>query len=408
MQSIDFCPSIPESPGGNMLDFGKDNRALGGYISRTSLNGQNAESIFCHFSESVRVGSPTVTDYRCIFVKNVSGKILTNAKAYTVTYLHRGSDFSVGVDPIGIVPTDSKSLQATIISDRFEAPDGIVFQHPTKDEPILLGDMFPGTCQAIWVRCFNPATFIGCDKSTLHVEADIPPEIPEIGSGNLSVTTHPVPQVQVSGEGTVEDTIDGMLNRCRIVSIQGDGINRRLAITSTEKAESLITGLKNGLADRTVKYEEAGDLTSRTKLRKLYLSPEAMEECRNWSPSQEQADEYLRKFPLEPKREMVEGLHIDPDFVKREFAGTPTEEENACATHLRKEFFPHGTEFPYESGYYKLHADKHGLCYVELKNQVVFLANGHCSLSSVKEHIMRQRPTQDEIDSFNGNLKNSV
>ncbi len=56
------------------------------------------------------------------------------------------------MDPAGVGDGVNSGV-ATTIADEGEAPAGVTFSHPTDYESgLVIGDLGPGQCQAIWIR----------------------------------------------------------------------------------------------------------------------------------------------------------------------------------------------------------------------------------------------------------------
>lgn len=137
---------------GNSQAQPSPNAALGKYLSTTAWSGTVSGNLFDDQSTSDQVDG--IVDYRCVFAANFNGSLsLRDAVAYLPGPYPTQSTIAIGADPAGIVGVGDSSSQAAIIVDGTTAPTGVSFSSPvTLPSAVVVGDLTPGTCRAIWVR----------------------------------------------------------------------------------------------------------------------------------------------------------------------------------------------------------------------------------------------------------------
>lgn len=92
-------------------------------------------------------------DFRCFYLRNSSSEIWQQVVVWIDSATASPYDeIAVGLEPGGL------SVAAQTVADELDAPEGVVFSHPSaKGNALVVGDMPGGTYKAIWVkRTVNP------------------------------------------------------------------------------------------------------------------------------------------------------------------------------------------------------------------------------------------------------------
>jgi hypothetical protein len=102
------------------------------------------------------------TEYRCLYVKNTHATLTANGVTIWIKELTSGPDeISIGKDPAGVGDGSTTGVATTIV-DESTAPVGVTFSTPLAyGTGILLGNLAPGECAAIWERRIVPAETVG-------------------------------------------------------------------------------------------------------------------------------------------------------------------------------------------------------------------------------------------------------
>ena len=126
--------------------------SLGGFMSTTQVPDATANNIFDDLSGDENAAG--VVEHRCIFVhNNHATNIWFGVRAWMAADAPGGSVYAIALDGTGITPAGSANAQAERVANERTAPAGEAFSAPTtKATGLLIGDMAPGTCAAIWVR----------------------------------------------------------------------------------------------------------------------------------------------------------------------------------------------------------------------------------------------------------------
>lgn len=171
---IEYRLSIPAATAGDTDPQSDPDSSLGGFMSTTELDLVST----LHNLFDVITGeenSAETVDYRCLFVTNANATdTLLDAVVWISSEVAGGAEISIGLDPAGVVASDSGTAQAATIADETTAPAGVTFTEPaTKGAGLPIGDIAAGDAIAIWVR--RTATDSGPvaeDGATLRVEGD--------------------------------------------------------------------------------------------------------------------------------------------------------------------------------------------------------------------------------------------
>lgn len=151
------------------------NNSLGGIRSTTAITDNTLRNLF----DDVGVVEAQLGDveYRCLYLKNDHATDTLHAVKIWIdsNTPSASTDMAIGLDPAGV--TDGVSPPAAVPSplDENNPPSGVSFSAsplPTSQATgLLIGDMGPQTCQAIWVRrtvtALAPAA--GHDASTYKI-----------------------------------------------------------------------------------------------------------------------------------------------------------------------------------------------------------------------------------------------
>lgn len=137
---------------------GTPGNSLGNYMSTTQVSATPMDDLFLDLTGSQNAAEQT--DYQCVFVMNntASGDKLRYPWFWlpNALYTDGGASMAIAPDPIGVVPYDSGSQQAQLISQSTSAPSGIStwYQPSNSFNPggFVTADIPPQYCVAIWVQ----------------------------------------------------------------------------------------------------------------------------------------------------------------------------------------------------------------------------------------------------------------
>lgn len=142
--------------------------SLGQYASSTPV----PAGLFDTISDADNRGS--VTDYRCVLVKNTALVAMPNVRVWVVRQTVGGATVTVAVDPTP-ASDGSTGVMALAVPNETTAPAGISgWSAPDGDATGLpLGTLLPGFSRPVWVRrkATNSAALTG-DGFTLRVTCD--------------------------------------------------------------------------------------------------------------------------------------------------------------------------------------------------------------------------------------------
>lgn len=131
---------------------GTANGSLGDQISTTQITDNSLHNLFDVVTGDENLASES--EYRCFFVHNNHATLTAlNVRAYLLSEVSGGAILAIGVDTTAESAIGSGSAQALTVADENTAPAGVAFSSPTTSgTAIVLGDIPPGHCRAIWVR----------------------------------------------------------------------------------------------------------------------------------------------------------------------------------------------------------------------------------------------------------------
>ena len=146
--------SIKTGSAGNSSAQSDANASLGKYLSTTqaptTLNG-----LFDAVTKERNAASEV--DYRCVFIRNLHSTLTAMSG---VIYLDGGDmaggpSWAIAVDSTAASAIASASAQALEVANDTTAPSpALTFSAPTTEGAgIAVGDIAPGYCRAIWIRC---------------------------------------------------------------------------------------------------------------------------------------------------------------------------------------------------------------------------------------------------------------
>jgi len=134
---------------------GTPSGSLGGAITSNAVPSSGTNIIFDDVDASE--ASSGDTEYRCIYVKNTNATdTLYSAKVFISQSTTSADDeVYIALDSAGIGDGTTTGVATTIAdeSDSGGALTGLTFSHPTDySTGLLIGDLGPGQCQAIWIK----------------------------------------------------------------------------------------------------------------------------------------------------------------------------------------------------------------------------------------------------------------
>ena len=150
---------------------------LGGYMSKTNVASNSLNNLFSDITGAQNTASQT--DYRCIFVFNNHATLtLYNTIAYISAEVAGATTILLAVDNIAATWNAlTNSRQASVTANTTSIPNAtpaLIFSSPTTaDTAIVLGDLLPGYCRALWVqRKAGNTTAKNSDGFVLRVSGD--------------------------------------------------------------------------------------------------------------------------------------------------------------------------------------------------------------------------------------------
>lgn len=147
---IEYALSINDGPG-NSEPQPDPNDSLGGWISQTLIVNATLHNLFGPITGPINAAE--TPDYRCFFAHNTHATLTWfGARVWVQSQVAGGAVAAIGLDPVGIVPVGDATQQAERIADAFTAPSA-AFSTPTDYAGgLVVGDVPPGECFAVWVR----------------------------------------------------------------------------------------------------------------------------------------------------------------------------------------------------------------------------------------------------------------
>lgn len=152
---------------GNALAQSDPNLSLGKYISTTTAP-TATNALFDTVTKERNAASEV--DYRCVFIRNQHATLTaTGGKLYLAGGDPAGGPaWAVGVDPTAASLIGATAAQAVQITNDTTAPAGVSFSAPTTEAGGLsLGDIPPGRCKAVWIRCSQTNSLPVLEQVTL-------------------------------------------------------------------------------------------------------------------------------------------------------------------------------------------------------------------------------------------------
>ncbi len=174
LQTTDLRVNLtnPSASAGDQLAQAVGNSSLGKYMATTELVGGQVGQLFDLVTAS-QAGAG-YTDYRCVALVNRSATdTALNASLFLVDPASGGT-YSLGLDPVGIVDHNAALAQGTSVGTKVTAPAGVTFTQPTSSAVLAVGDLAPGKCVLVWIRCVITAATPGTssDLVTLWARAE--------------------------------------------------------------------------------------------------------------------------------------------------------------------------------------------------------------------------------------------
>lgn len=122
--------------------------SLGKYVSTTAWSA----SVFDIITAAENAAS--TTDYRCIFVVNISASDTAGAVKVWLGQVAGGASVVIALDPRAASAVDSTTAQAAVTTSGTVAPSGVTgWAAPTTaDTGLLVGTLGPGQCRALWIK----------------------------------------------------------------------------------------------------------------------------------------------------------------------------------------------------------------------------------------------------------------
>ena len=167
--------SVKTGAAGNSTAQSDANLSLGKYISTTTAP-TTLNALFDSVSAARNAASEV--DYRCVFVRNTHATITgTGGKVWL-----SGADpagglvWTIAVDSIAasaIGASSAQAQEATTDTAPGAGVTGLSFSAPTSDAGgISFGDLAPGQCRAVWIKCAAANTAAVTETITLSVAFD--------------------------------------------------------------------------------------------------------------------------------------------------------------------------------------------------------------------------------------------
>lgn len=148
--------------------------SLGDQISTTQITDATLNNLFDDVSGDENAASDV--EYRCFFVHNNHATLTwENVVVWLSAEVGSGASAAIAVDSTGVTAKGSASAQAATAADEGTAPSPAqTFSSPTtKGTGLSIGNIPPGSVQAIWVRrtAANTAA-VDDDGVTIRCEGD--------------------------------------------------------------------------------------------------------------------------------------------------------------------------------------------------------------------------------------------
>lgn len=169
---IHFRGSVAAAAG-NTTAPGAAGTNLGDQIPNADMTDATLNNLFPDVTGDENAASNV--DYQCMFVYNGHATLTwQSVVAWLSAEVGGGTSIAIGLDPAGVVAVGLASAQAATIANKNTAPAGVTFSAPTtKGTGIAIGNMAPGTVQAIWVRRTAANTVaVNSDGATIRCEGD--------------------------------------------------------------------------------------------------------------------------------------------------------------------------------------------------------------------------------------------
>jgi hypothetical protein len=147
---IKFYYSVPTATAGYADPQADPTQSLGGFISTTEWAGGVKNDVFPDVTPEQN--SSGLTDYRCVFIRNLSESDPWMSVEIWLEQIADGSTIEIGLDPGGIVSDTLGSEQGAIIASSTTPPAGVVFGTPGSGTELNVGNLTSRTCQAIWIK----------------------------------------------------------------------------------------------------------------------------------------------------------------------------------------------------------------------------------------------------------------
>lgn len=115
------------------------------------------------------------TEYRCFYLYNGSNaELIYDLRLYIKNQPASNSDtIQLALDPNGIGNGISSGVANQILNENL-APSGMTFSNPSAENPLSIGMLNPGQCQAFWIKRIVPAnlaTDFRYDFSSIGIKA---------------------------------------------------------------------------------------------------------------------------------------------------------------------------------------------------------------------------------------------
>lgn len=147
--------------------------SLGKHISTTQITDATLHNLFDVITGDENAASDV--EYRCLFVHNAHATLTwQGVVVWIATEVAGGASAAISVDTTAASAIGSTSAQAKEVVDESTAPTSQTFTAPTsKGTGLLIGDLGPGQCRAIWVRRTAANTgAVNSDGVTIRCEGD--------------------------------------------------------------------------------------------------------------------------------------------------------------------------------------------------------------------------------------------
>jgi hypothetical protein len=139
--------STPSGSAGNST-AGTPATSLGKYVSTTAVTDATLSNLFDPVSGSEAAAG--MTDYRCYFVHNNHASLTwSNVQVTIASQTAGGGTITIALDNLGVTALASASAQSATIASETTAPTGV---GTFGNGPLTIGNMAPGTVQAIWLK----------------------------------------------------------------------------------------------------------------------------------------------------------------------------------------------------------------------------------------------------------------